>query len=87
MDFSTIPHGHLEEGTETQFGIIQEVSLTAYYIDDRWMPFYRIHGKQQWAESLSGLIPQSAIDKTREMATAISEQSAANISNMIGGKA
>jgi hypothetical protein len=51
------------------------------------MPFCRIHGKQQWAESLSGLIPQSAVDKTREMATTISEQSAANIGNMIGGKA
>ena len=52
MDFSTIPHGQLEEGTETPFGIIQDVSLTAYYIEDRWMPFYRIHGKHKAVEPL-----------------------------------
>ena len=44
MDFSTIPHGCLEEGTETDLGIIEHVSSTAYLIDGRWVPFARLHG-------------------------------------------
>jgi hypothetical protein len=86
MDFTSIPSGCLEEGTETPLGVIQGASLTAYYIEDRWVPFSVIHGKPKWAESLTGLIPQSAVDKTREMANSFSEQSAANIRNMIAGQ-
>lgn len=52
MDFTSIPQGHLPEGTETPFGVIQEVSLTAYYIEDTWMPFRRIHGNPKAAEAL-----------------------------------
>ena len=44
MDFSHIPHGLLEEGTETPKGVIEAVSLTAYLIDGRWIPFTGIHG-------------------------------------------
>jgi hypothetical protein len=40
MDFSTIPAGCLEEGTETSLGIIEHVSLTAYLIDG----FPKVHG-------------------------------------------
>lgn len=36
--------GTLEEGTETHLGVVQGSSLTAYYIDDIWVPFSVIHG-------------------------------------------
>jgi hypothetical protein len=60
MDFSTIPHGCLEEGTETPIGVIEAVSLTAYLIDGRWVPFQRIHGKPAKAEALA--VPQEWVD-------------------------
>lgn len=46
-EFAGIPAGTLEEGTETHLGIIEDVGLTAYFIDGRWVPFQRIHGKPQ----------------------------------------
>ena len=52
MDFSTIPHGCLEEGTETYLGIIEHVSTTAYLIDGRWVPFARLHGPYRPATRL-----------------------------------
>lgn len=58
FDFTTIPHGCLEEGTETQYGIIEAVSVTAYLIAGRWMPFRTVHGKPLPVEpmvSLTGL--------------------------------
>lgn len=60
MDFSTIPAGCLEEGTETPIGVIEAVSLTAYLIDGRWVPFQRIHGKPAKAEALA--VPQEWVD-------------------------
>jgi hypothetical protein len=44
MDFSTIPHGCLIEGTETSKGVIEQVSFTAYLIAGEWVPFTHIHG-------------------------------------------
>jgi hypothetical protein len=43
-DFTAIPHGLLTEGTVTPLGTIDRVSLTAYLIGGRWVPFTGIHG-------------------------------------------
>jgi hypothetical protein len=83
MDFGTIPAGCLEEGTETTLGIIEHVSLTAYLIDGRWVPFHRIHGRPARAESFAGL--QHAVDMlTDDMADAMRAQSDRNIARMLG---
>lgn len=83
MDFSNIPAGCLEEGTETDLGIIEAVSYTAYMIDGRWVPFFRIHGRPARAESLTGL--QYAVDAlTDDMADAMRAQSDRNIARMLG---
>jgi hypothetical protein len=37
--------GLLPLGTVTQFGTIQARSLTAYKIEDRWVPFSKVHGR------------------------------------------
>jgi hypothetical protein len=52
MNFSHIPHGLLEEGTETDLGVIEAVSLTAYLIDGRWVAFRAIHGPYRPATPL-----------------------------------
>jgi hypothetical protein len=52
FDFTDTPHGCLEEGTETQFGVIEAVSLTAYLIAGRWMPFRTVHGNPKPVEPL-----------------------------------
>lgn len=84
MDFSNIPAGCLTEGTEIPFGIIEDVSLTAYFIAGRWVPFYRVHGAPARAEALS--IPQQVVDAlTPEMAAEMRAQSDANIAHMLGG--
>lgn len=46
------PHGSLSEGTETHLGIIEDVSLTAYFIAGRWVPFTTIHGAYEMATPL-----------------------------------
>ena len=85
MDFSNIPAGCLTEGTETMLGIIEHVSLTAYMIDGRWVPFHRIHGKPQRESALA--IPQQWVDAlTPEMSERMARQSDANIARMMGGK-
>jgi hypothetical protein len=43
-DFSTIQHGCLATGTVTPLGTIEQVSLTAYLVGGRWVPFTGIHG-------------------------------------------
>jgi len=45
-------HGTLLEGTETDLGTIERVSLTAYLIDGTWVPFSKVHGPYEWAEPL-----------------------------------
>lgn len=83
MDFSSIPAGCLTEGTETPLGIIEHVSLTAYLIDGRWVPFRNIHGRPQRAESLIGMQPfVDAI--TDEMGDRMDALSRANIARMLG---
>ncbi len=44
MDFSSISHGCLTTGTVTSFGVIEQVSYTAYLINGTWVPFFRVHG-------------------------------------------
>ena len=82
MDFTTIPAGCLEEGTETSLGIIEHVSLTAYLIDGRWVPFQRIHRKPARAAALA--IPQQWVDALSvEAAEAMQRQSDANVRAML----
>lgn len=52
MDFSTIPHGCLSEGTVTELGTIEQVSYTAYRISGEWVPFMRLHGPYRPVEGL-----------------------------------
>lgn len=52
MNFSHVSHGQLEEGTETDLGVIEAVSLTAYLIDGRWVPFTRVHGPRRFEAPL-----------------------------------
>jgi hypothetical protein len=52
MDFSTTPHGCLPEGTKTLLGVIEQVSLTAYLIEGRWVAFEKVHGQRPVAEPL-----------------------------------
>ena len=52
MNVHDTPHGCLEEGTETDFGIIEAVSLTAYLIDGRWISFRTVHGTPKRVEPL-----------------------------------
>lgn len=53
MDFATIPHGLLPEGTTTRLGTIERASLTAYLINGTWVPFEKVHGPYQAAEALA----------------------------------
>lgn len=39
-------------GTETALGTIQDVTPTAYLIDDEWVGFYRVHGPHNMVEPL-----------------------------------
>jgi hypothetical protein len=78
MDFTLVPAGCLEEGTETTLGIIEHVSLTAYLIAGRWVPFATIHGKPRRAAALA--IPQQWVDALSEDdARTMRAQSDANI--------
>ena len=52
MDFSKTPHGCLPEGTMTLLGVIERVSLTAYLIGGRWVPFTQVHGAYRPVEPL-----------------------------------
>lgn len=42
----------LRSGDETHLGPIEQVSLTAYLIDGRWIPFHRVHGDRPQAQPL-----------------------------------
>lgn len=42
----------LSRGDGTHLGIVEQVSLTAYLIDSRWVPFHVIHGDRPSAEPL-----------------------------------
>lgn len=45
MDFTTIPHGLLDAGTETPHGVIVGRSYTAYEMaDGSYVPFVTVHG-------------------------------------------
>ena len=53
MNFTSVQHGTLPTGTETDLGTITAVSLTAYQINGaRWVPFTKIHGDYQPVERL-----------------------------------
>ena len=56
MDFSKIPGGCLSEGTSTPLGVIEQVSLTAYLIEGRWVPFAKVHGEPAPAERLVAFV-------------------------------
>jgi hypothetical protein len=84
MDFTAIPNGCLEEGTETPLGVIEAVSLTAYLIDGRWVPFQRIHGKPRKAEALA--VPQEWVDAvTPAMSRQFEAMNALAIDILTGG--
>jgi len=52
MDFTQTPHGSLTVGTATELGEIEQVSLTAYRIGGRWIPFTGIHGPYRAVQPL-----------------------------------
>jgi hypothetical protein len=41
MDWTTYP---LRTGSDTPFGVVEAVSLTAYRIGGQWRPFQDVHG-------------------------------------------
>jgi hypothetical protein len=45
MDFTTTQPGLVPVGTETPFGVVEAVSLTAYNIGGTWVPFHKLHGR------------------------------------------
>lgn len=47
-----IPAGVLPVGFETELGVIDRVSLTAYSIDGHWVPFEKVHGVRPAATPL-----------------------------------
>lgn len=49
FNWSTYP---LRSGTETEFGVIEQVSDTAYKISGAWYPHAKIHGPRGWAEPM-----------------------------------
>lgn len=59
--FTNVPHGCLQEGDETQFGVIESVSLTAYLIDGVWFPFCRVHGDRKIVVPFFDLIEWSPL--------------------------
>ena len=85
MDFATIPAGCLAEGTETPLGVIEAVSLAAYFIAGRWVPFGTVHGKPRRAEALA--IPQEWVDAAAKYGRQFEAASAANIRAMLAGGA
>lgn len=56
-NFSTEPHGTLGVGDATHLGTIEQVSYTAYLIEDQWVPFHRVHGPYASAEPLVSCEP------------------------------
>jgi hypothetical protein len=44
IDPTTIPHGCLTVGDVVDAGTIEQVSMTAYRIGGRWVPFAKVHG-------------------------------------------
>lgn len=52
QNFSNIQAGLLPTGTVTEFGAIEASSLTAYKIEGRWVPFFKVHGHQAAASPL-----------------------------------
>ena len=78
MDFTTIPAGCATVGDITTFGTIEQVSLTAYLIAGRWVPFGKVHGQPNRAEALA--IPQEWVDAVSdEQARIMRAQSDANV--------
>jgi len=49
-------YGFLREGDETVLGIIEDVSVTAYLIAGRWVPFCRVHGTREMVQPFPGLL-------------------------------
>lgn len=46
-EFAHIQAGCLPSGTVTSLGIIEQVSVTAYLIDGRWVPYRTLHGRPE----------------------------------------
>jgi hypothetical protein len=49
-------YGSLREGDETVLGIVEDVSLSAYFIAGRWVPFSRVHGERAMVQPFPGLL-------------------------------
>ena len=57
VDGFAIPaHGSLQEGDETVLGVVEAVSLTAYFIAGRWVPFSKVHGPRAMVQPSAGLL-------------------------------
>lgn len=48
-DWSNYP---LPTGAATEYGVVEQVSVTAYKIGGDWYPHAKIHGPRGWAEPL-----------------------------------
>ena len=49
IDWSNYP---LRSGTMTEFGVIEQISDTAYKINGEWYAHVKIHGPRGWAEPM-----------------------------------
>jgi hypothetical protein len=52
LDLNRVQDGLLRVGTPTPFGVVEQISLTAYRFGDRWLAFQTVHGKRPPAEPL-----------------------------------
>lgn len=71
----------ITEGTVTEFGTVQQVSMTAALIGGRWVPFTKLVTHRR---AVALAIPQGIVDAVTPEASAIMRaQSDANITNMV----
>jgi len=53
---ASVHDGSLQEGDETVLGVVEAVSLTAYFIAGRWVPFSKVHGPRAMVQPSAGLL-------------------------------
>ena len=64
-------------GTVTELGTVEQVSLTAYLIAGRWVPFHKVDGKPAAASPLVAGITAEMVTASAEMYEGVSEANVA----------
>jgi hypothetical protein len=64
-------------GTITEFGTVEQVSLTAYLIAGRWVPFHKVDGKPAAAAPLVAGITVDMVSASAAMYEGVSDSNVA----------